>query len=586
MNGIALLHRAQQGWHFVSEVAPDNPDLTAELSALRDKAIALDASGLRTKLVIPDDQIKYLSFDAHGATGDDLEQAIRATLDGATPYPVDELVYDWCVGAGQIHIAAVASETLAEAEAFAVEHGFNPLSFVAKPENGNFVGEPFLGQTRHVASLLAKGQDVVRDNTAIRILGVAPVPDQPAKPESVEESEIAPDQADTPAPSLSPSLDDKEFSAALESAINDPLPPSSPPEPSLIEPEARKDTPLDASPKDDSVAPEFASIRAVRGEMPTQPQSLVGAKRDVTPDVHTTDEPPAPITPPVKASLAATEPAIEPDADETLVVKGKPRHLALILTMILLIVLAGVAAWASLFLEDGVAQLFRKSQDTQVTAQPADPEPIPITDPEEAADLETDTLPTETTDTEATDQATLQPLQDDPEQATQQVLTSDEALARYAATGIWQIAPAPPQAEDQPDVDDLYQTSIDTNISSHDAVALPDASAALTDTRPSTPASPSAQGTRFQFDDRGFVVATKEGATTPEGVRVFAGKPQITPPQTPQRETADDLAAFDAETLRTTTIRPRLRPADLIEQNERGTLNGHSRAELAILRPA
>ena len=81
MDGIGLLHRAQQdsaqqGWHVVSEVAPDSPDLTSELQALRDKAMALDASGLRTKLVIPNDQIKYLSFDAHGAVGEELEQAI------------------------------------------------------------------------------------------------------------------------------------------------------------------------------------------------------------------------------------------------------------------------------------------------------------------------------------------------------------------------------------------------------------------------------------------------------------------------------------------------------------------------------
>jgi len=46
---------------------------------------------------------------------------------------------------GQSHVAAVARETLDEAEAFAVEHRFHPVSFAAAPANENFEGAPHFG---------------------------------------------------------------------------------------------------------------------------------------------------------------------------------------------------------------------------------------------------------------------------------------------------------------------------------------------------------------------------------------------------------------------------------------------------------
>ena len=152
--GIGLLHRAFPGWHAVDEVALDTADLPAALADLREKAQRLDASGVRTKLVVPNDQIKYLQFDALGLEADEIGDAARRALDGVTPYAVDDLAYDWSISAGQVHVAAVARETLAEAEAFATEHGFNPLCFVAIPEGRDFVGEPWFGDTKASADIL------------------------------------------------------------------------------------------------------------------------------------------------------------------------------------------------------------------------------------------------------------------------------------------------------------------------------------------------------------------------------------------------------------------------------------------------
>lgn len=559
MDGIGLLHRAHQGWHFVSEVDPESPDLANALQALRDKAMALDVTGLRTKLVIPNEQIKYLDFDALGATGDDLAQAVRAALDGATPYSIEELAYDWSIGAGQVQVAAVTLETLTEAEAFAVEHGFNPLSFVAIPHNGDFVGEPYFGETQHVAGLLAEGDGVERDNSAIRVLGTAHLTEH-SPPAPSEEVGISATASDIPV---------VDPAAELPPLQHDDAPDSSP-EPALIIP-----------PETSSPATDFADLRATRGDVPDVAAPQTSATQNVpTPAARPEFADRAIIPSPAAASLRATPTAAgaavqsspELNALETPQIGGKPRHLGLILTILLLLFLAGAAAWASLFLDDGIAGLFRRSSDTQITAAPE-----PAGNPEAEADREIARLPVSEPETFVTSQ----PL-------TQDTLSPDEALASYAATGIWQVAPDAPQPASPENLENLYRTSIDRSVAMLDAVALPDPNTALHDPRPATPASPPAPDARFEFDTRGLVIATKDGALTPEGVRVYAGRPAITPPPAPEREAHDDTTdTADTATItpHLAAIRPRLRPADLSEQNERSTLNGLTRAELAALRP-
>lgn len=201
--GISLLHRAFPGWHMVGEVSLDSSDLAGALSDLRNRAGQLDSNPIRSKLVIPNDQIRFLQFDSEGLEADEIASAVHRALDGATPYAVDDLAYDWSISAGQVHIAAVARETLAEAEAFAAEHGFNPLCFVAAPEGRDFVGEPWFGETKSAPSLLPEGGRIERDTAAIRVIGTAPlhgaaVPAADTAPEAALEG--ATDAADAARP--------------------------------------------------------------------------------------------------------------------------------------------------------------------------------------------------------------------------------------------------------------------------------------------------------------------------------------------------------------------------------------------------
>lgn len=623
-DGIGLLHRAFSGWHDVGEIALDTPDLDADLAALRDKGLALAKGPMLSKLVIPDAQIKYLTFDGHGASGEALIQAVRDHLDGATPYALDDLAYDWSLEAGQVHVAAVARETLDEAEAFADTHGFNPVSFVARPADGKFIGEPWFGEAAHVARHLTDGDSVERDTTPVHVVGPAPTPEPQDSAPTPPEDEASQTPVANHTPEDAPDLTAQED--ASDSAKDAPT-------------KAQPDTaagvgaaPLDSAA--DAPAAAFRSIRARRDEdltlstprldgvarnaptpdADTPAASGTGEPKDAMSDTEvadlaasltasldadesdTDDDGPAPETAQSSAvssfftrrdaTLSAPQPTVPaPPQDEkqrmtifgardTAAVRGKPRYLGLLLTGLLLLFLLGVAAWASVFMDDGIARLLRGEDSPQIAATPdivdppqETPPPAPAKDTEPSPDPE--------------------PSVSSPAQIPTAAPTPDEARARYAATGIWQIAPKAPTAPTILTLDDFYQTSIDPEVKPVDAVALPDIAKTVPDTRPDTPGRPPAAGTQFRVDERGMVIATAEGALTPQGVRVYAGAPPLTPPQLPDRPEAVVSDLPTEEVLRLMGVRPRLRPDNLSEQNERGLLGsgGRTRTELASLRP-
>ncbi len=627
IEGIGLLHRAGAGWHLVGEVTLATEDLSGDLAALRAKATALDASGLATKLILPNEQLKYLELPADTAPDGDLDRAVAEALEGVTPYALEDLVYDWALDGDKILVAAVARETLDEAEAFGLEHKFNPISFVARPDDNPFPGEPFFGTTRHARDTLGAKVRIDRDESAVVVIGAAHMP------EVAEVAEVA--EVSAPIPEAPPATEIKSETKPA------PLPEPSKPE---LEPE----------PEAPAIA--FSSIRADRGTNPGHAPKLAGAAR-FTPTAPSAPLPDLPSPGPAPQLTGAANPALtdlaaaslapeqgaedddaakaprkpgflssrkatpkpaqvkpakaktnSPDEAERLTifgaradqkVGGKPRYLGLILTAILLVVLMIIAAWAAMFTDDGVAGIFRKSPP-EIVATPTAPRPE-TEDPVADAANQPAPLPEGPVTKEAPVETALAPQPDEIEPepevdaaettspVTAAELTPDQALARYAATGIWQMAPTPTKAPNATGLDDFYLTSIDDKVNFQDAVALPDAPTAQGDTRPETPASPAPPGTQFVIGPRGFVLATPRGALTPDGVLVRAGPPPRMPPDMPARAVplpgVEQTAEALAEQQRLGDIRPRPRPGNLAEQQERGTLSGRTRSELAALRP-
>ena len=187
-DGIALLFRAADGWRSVAETPFDAEDLTPALAAMREDALRLAPDGIHCKLILPNDQIRYLTVETGDLPAEERLAAARQALQGATPYAVDELAFDISAEGGSTHIAAVALETLDEAESFAVEHGFAPVGFVAVPGDSGFQGEPFFGTTRAF-----RGTGMAAGSAPVTVIGPVEFPEPTAEvPAALDAAEALP----------------------------------------------------------------------------------------------------------------------------------------------------------------------------------------------------------------------------------------------------------------------------------------------------------------------------------------------------------------------------------------------------------
>ncbi|MCX7289293.1 MAG: hypothetical protein NTW20_17600, partial [Rhodobacterales bacterium] len=224
-DAIALLHRTPKGWMSIGEVAFDASDMAEALDYLRKTALGLSPLGMTCKIILPASQILYTEVEAPGPSRNDKRRQIAEALEGRTPYPVEDLVFDWSGKGATVKVAVIARETLAEAEDFAVAHRLNPVSFVAIPEHGAFVGEPWFGPTVAADTLLAPGEAVDRDREPVTILlRDLPQPELAADPVSVPAStpDSPPAAMDVAAPPGAVADEDAPL-PGLEEALNAPL---------------------------------------------------------------------------------------------------------------------------------------------------------------------------------------------------------------------------------------------------------------------------------------------------------------------------------------------------------------------------
>lgn len=692
-SGIQLLQRQDKGWGLVGDVDIGSTDLTSELTTLRSNAEALGSGPVETKLIIPDDQIKYLTVDSTGLDKDALQAAVLKSLDGATPYPVDELEFDFANETGRVQIAAVAKETLQEAEAFATEHGFAPMGFVAAPKDGRFPKEPSfgisaLGKSKGISELVTDGTLAIATGEAIAI--TSPIMTPPPSPEAEMSIPVpgfssrraaseqpapseppiviqpsAPTLAPTSVPiTTTPRLEGAQRSTSTDLASGVPLD-----TPTLDQSELAQSPQVtgvsDAALDEAAINTKLGALRPGAAfddpnfddDIPPMPASFAAAPRsngafqgaadgapianlrEPTPQTDFSDRSkklkengakaaatalalagsaggaamagarglmakrakkaaPAPVATP-EAIVDPAKDARENEKQRMTVfgarkpkksaaataVGGKPRFLGLILTAILLLFLVSVAAWASVFLDDGLARFFGGNDRERAIAEL----PNPDIEPSSEELIELASLDTGETDFTETD---LPPGQDGLSQVEPipPMISPEEAAAKYAATGIWLATPAQPALPPKISLGDVYTASIDARITGQDAFALEPLSQPR-DTMPEGFASPPPVGSDFAFDGNGLVVATPDGVLTPEGALVILGRPARVPPTLPERLrtaalTPSDIVNPDIAEIETViSLRPRLRPTSLIEDTERTQLGGNSRAELAKIRP-
>ncbi|WP_309668411.1 translation initiation factor 2 [Tabrizicola sp.] len=261
---IGLLHRTPKGWLSIGEVAFDAPDLPEALDYLRKTALGLSPMGIACKVVVPNGQILYTDVTAPGPSREDKRKQILTALEGRTPYNVEDLVFDWSGKGATVKVAVVARETLTEAEAFATEHRLNPVSFVAIPEAGSFVGEPWFGPTSAASTLLAEGETVDKDREPIVVLrrelpsadaGVEKSAEKPADEAVVQTVAAAPVAA-----AVHATVDESDdLLPGLEEALNAAVPDLAP-APSAEVPKASDPEPSDTTA--DDIETELTSMLA------------------------------------------------------------------------------------------------------------------------------------------------------------------------------------------------------------------------------------------------------------------------------------------------------------------------------------
>lgn len=135
--GVSLRRRRGDAWVAQGEAMFDAPDLRAAMARLKVRAMGSDSkSAPRILLILPSDQVLYQRLRGRSA-GPDGAAAVREALDGQTPYALSQLRFCFeRLDKGGIGLAAVALETLQEAETFAREQGFDPVGCMGPTEPG------------------------------------------------------------------------------------------------------------------------------------------------------------------------------------------------------------------------------------------------------------------------------------------------------------------------------------------------------------------------------------------------------------------------------------------------------------------
>lgn len=605
IEGITVHARVGNEWHKAGHVPLDSPDLHAALAPLIADVETATGGPIRSKINIPNDQIKFITVPAVSGSPSDQSAVVSTAMEGQTPYAVDDLAIDWTTRADTTSIAAVALETLNEAESFAQEHGLNPVSFVASPPEGSFDGangaqEPYFGTAPSAASLLGAGATVEPDQTPLAMkdrLEIAP-------PVVAPKVETTPE----PAPEPEPKQETPAAAAKAEDAPNAQTPASSaedtaPP----VAFSTKRTVPLDENLEPQVVAP----LQSSEG----RPPALGGASRTEPPAPKATLQNPAdppeppPNAPPVTghpdgaapvsadAMAASLDAPTKEDPFGTLppARAARPRFLALILTAVLLAFLLVVALLAGGWDTASLSRLW-SSETTQTAALPSDgavdsaaldPNDPAFTSPssEELADAESEPADLDGADLQPREATLIADPSAAPQRREQPApvpsMSLDDARAAYAQTGIWQRAPSPQLLPSASELDSLYVASLDPSIGVSDAVALPSVRRLLGDDLPGRLSNPTAAGEAFVFGPDGLVIPSPQGTLSPDGITVFSGKPPLVPPvrdvaQAPVVEPDNALAE----------LRPKARPENLSDGNEREILGGYTRTELAKLRPS
>ncbi|MEM1352747.1 MAG: hypothetical protein AAGF27_10405, partial [Pseudomonadota bacterium] len=130
---------------------PSADGIEQKLADLKSAAQTFVDGDIFCRLILPNEHIRYLHLEDLSQAPDEIRGIALQALEAATPYAANELAIDIQMDSGVVWVAGVALQTLAEAEHFALAHGFKPVCFSALPEAGCFPRDPFFGESEHAS---------------------------------------------------------------------------------------------------------------------------------------------------------------------------------------------------------------------------------------------------------------------------------------------------------------------------------------------------------------------------------------------------------------------------------------------------
>jgi hypothetical protein len=506
--GIGLEEYAKGAPSKIAEAILDRDDFDQRMSELSRKAEAMSGDGLRVALILPNEQIKFVSVacpdDADPIT---INEHILRTLDGATPYPMDELRFDHHLANGTLYVAAVALETLNEAEDFAKNYGFSPLSCIARTDANTFPTEVFFGLSDAPLGLMPRlsteePEDV--EDSARPVIAFARL-------DTAEDTTIIASTAPLPVEArLSLTPEPASPTAKPIAATND----------AIIAKQSEQGAKIAARIAENNAGQSWRApalllllIALIGGAtwayLRQEPEIAQPEIELLAPEVQQTAGTPDP-TPAAPTPVPETQDV--PRAPLTAMATPSPD------------VISPVETESAVLDPEGEAELDFADHGPAASSNYADLVLPFLTDPE--------------------------------------VIPRDALERIYIASGVWAMEPIPPTMPDQVTLGDLYVASIDPSFEQQDAIALGSIQNPFADQIFLPPPSPAPEGTVFVLDERGLVTPSSEGTLSPDGHHVFAGLPNFRPPERPNliEEPAPVAIRLTNTGLPINELKPRLPP--------------------------
>jgi hypothetical protein len=125
----------------IGDVTPSSRHLAAQMAALLGLATRISKPPIVTTIVVPREHVLYTKLDVDRAQ-DINTKVIIEYICSVTQLAKEVICVDWVVVGSVVHIAAVETQTLTEADEFAKRHGFVTDVFTSHALTGQFPRQP------------------------------------------------------------------------------------------------------------------------------------------------------------------------------------------------------------------------------------------------------------------------------------------------------------------------------------------------------------------------------------------------------------------------------------------------------------